>query len=410
MRLALELYGTVLGTLTGDGRTFDFIPTREGTDRFGANSPVLSVVIPLAPSQRRDHATRRRNWFSELLPEGDQYDHMLAQGGLRRDDTPAFLARYGRDVAGALQVWDLDDPMEPRTPSIKKVSPTEVRGLLEDPIGSPLANDPRSGKSALGGVQPKVVLVKTADGWAQALGGYPTTHILKPQLTGDRASVIYDEEYGSRIARRLGLADFGTSIELLDGLPALVIERYDRHDGRRLHQEDFSQALGASRNQKYQEIGGVVSFQRIADTLKTHAPEQDLLRLARMVVLAVGIGNLDLHTKNLGLLHPIDGDVTLAPAYDVVPQAHMANDGRTALAVNGKYRHAEITRDDLFAEFAAWGVRRSATTVQETLEELWAILRDEEPLEGAFPYLDVQLQAFVDNLRYGSPVGGRESS
>ena len=407
MRLAAELYGTILGTLTGEARTFDFTPIDAGIDRFGANSSVLSVVIPLAPAQRRDHAARRRNWFSELLPEGDQYDYMLAQGGLRRDDTPAFLARYGRDVAGALQVWDLDDPTEPQSPAIKTTTPAEVRALLEDPIGSPLANDPRSGKSSLGGVQPKVVLVKTAAGWAQALGGYPTTHILKPQLTGERASVIYDEEYGSRIARRLGLADFATSIEEFDGLPAIVIERYDRHDGRRLHQEDFSQALGASRNQKYQEVGGTVSFQRIADALKTHAPDPNLRRLARMVVLAVGIGNLDLHTKNLGLLHPADGDVTLAPAYDVVPQAHMTNDGRMALAVNGKYRHLEITRDDLFAEFTAWGLRRAATTVTETLDELQTILREEEPLEGAFPLLDVQPQAFVDNLRDGSPVGGR---
>jgi serine/threonine-protein kinase HipA len=335
---------------------------------------------------------------------------MLAQGDLRRDDTPSFLARYGRDVAGALQVWDLDDQSEPQSPAFRKATPAEVRALLEDPIGSPLANDPRSGKSSLGGVQPKVVLVKTEDGWAQALGGYPTTHILKPQLSGARASVIYDEEYGSRIARRLGLADFATSIEEFDSLPAIVIERYDRRDGQRLHQEDFSQALGASRNQKYQEVGGVVSFQRIAETLKAYAPEQDLRRLARMVVLAVGIGNLDLHAKNLGLIHPADGDVTLAPAYDVVPQTHLATDGRMALAVNGKYGHQEISRDDLVAEFAAWGLRRAATTVTETLDELHTILREEEPLEGAFPLLDDRLQAFVDNLRHANPVGGSDAT
>jgi serine/threonine-protein kinase HipA len=66
-----------------------------------------------------------------------------------------------------------------------------------------------------------------------------------------------------------------------------------------------------------------------------------------MVILAVGIGNLDMHTKNIGLLHPADGDLQLAPAYDVVPHAHLQNDGRLALAVNGHYHHAELTRDDL---------------------------------------------------------------
>ncbi|MBA3019538.1 HipA domain-containing protein [Propionicimonas sp.] len=405
MRLAIELYGTVIGTLTGEARAFDFTPTQDGLDTFGTNSTVLSVTIPLAPAQRRAHAGRRRNWFAELLPEGDQYDYLLAQGGLRRDDTPSFLARFGRDVAGALQVWDLDDPTEPKTPSIRNLSPAEIRTLLEDPIGSPLANDPQSGRSSLGGVQPKIVLVRTRDGWAQALGGYPSTHILKPQLPGKQATVIYDEEYGSRLARRLRLADFEASIEEFDSLPAIVIERYDRADGGRLHQEDFSQALGASRNQKYQEIGGIVSLQRIADTLKAHATDPDLRRLARMVTLAVGIGNLDLHTKNLGLLHPGDGDITLAPAYDVVPQAHASGDGRLALAINGKYRHADITRDDLQAEFTAWGLRRAATTVNETLEELLTAVSEETPIDGAFPLLQEQLLTFVDNLRNGNPVG-----
>src|SRR5690606_26277015 len=108
--------------------------------------------------------------------------------------------------------------------------------------------------------------------------------------------------YGSRIARSLGLASFETWVEEFDGRAALVIERYDRSDGARIHQEDFNQALGASGNQKYQEIGGVVSLRRVADSLQRDVPGSDLRRLAEMVLLAAAIGNLDLHTKNLGLL------------------------------------------------------------------------------------------------------------
>ena len=407
MRLAVEVYGTVVGELGGGARSFDFTPTSDGIGSFGTNSTVLSVTIPLSPTQRRDHAGRRRNWFAELLPEGAQYDYLLAQAGLRRDDTPTFLARYGRDVAGALQVWDLDDPTEPKTPSVRSLAQAEVRALLTDPIGSPLANDPQSGKSSLGGVQPKIVLVRTSDGWAQALGGYPTTHILKPRLDGDSSTVIYDEEYGSRIARRLGLASFETWIEEFDGLPALVIERYDRIGGERVHQEDFNQALGASRNEKYQEVGGIVCLKRVADTLRKHTPEADLHRLARMVVLAVGIGNLDLHAKNLGLLHPAEADVALAPAYDVVPQAHLPNAGRLALAVNNKYQHRNITGDDLYAEFSLWRLRHPQAAVEPTLDELYSVVRDESPLEGAAPQLQSTILNFIDNLRRGSPVGGR---
>lgn len=104
---------------------------------------------------------------------------MLQQGGLRAGDTPGFLARYGRDMAGALQLWDLDDPTEPAEPGVRPVTAAQIRGLLQDPMGSPLANAPDAGKSSLNGVQPKIVLAHTGNGWAQALGGHPTTHILK---------------------------------------------------------------------------------------------------------------------------------------------------------------------------------------------------------------------------------------
>lgn len=406
MRLAVELYGTIIGQLNGEPQTFDFDASAEGIATFGTNSPVLSVTVPLTPTKRRDHGGRRRNWFAELLPEGDQYDYLLAQGGLRRSDTVAFLARYGRDMAGALQVWDLEDPTEPQTPRLRAVNAGEVRALLEDPIGAPLGNDAQEGKSSLGGVQPKVVLTRTADGWAQALGGYPSSHILKPQLAGVKASVIYDEEYGSRLARRLGLANFTTWIETFDGLPAIVIERYDRIGGMRVHQEDFNQALGASGNQKYQEIGGVVSLRRIAEVLKSRAPETDLRRLAEMVAFAAGIGNLDLHAKNLGLLHSADGEVELAPAYDTVPQAHQPGGGRMALAINNRYMHRDLTGDDLVAEFASWGLRRGPALLTDTLERLEGAVQDEAPLDGAFPDLQDQLLGFISTA-LNSMTGAR---
>jgi serine/threonine-protein kinase HipA len=401
MPLAVELHGTIVGTLEGDARNFDFIPSAEGIDRFGANSSVLSVAVPLLPRQRRDHSGRRRNWFGELLPEGDQYGYMLQQGGLRAGDTPGFLARYGRDLAGALQLWDLDDPTEPAEPGVRPVTAAQIRGLLENPMGSPLANAPDAGKSSLNGVPPKIVLAHTGNGWAQALGGYPSTHILKPQLKDDKATVIFDEEYGSRLARRLGLASFETRVEEFDGLATLVIERYDRVGGRRVHQEDFSQALGASGNQKCQEMGGVVSLRRVAETLTRHASEADLVDLARMVILAVGIGNLYMHTKNIGLLHPADGPVRLAPAYDVVPQAHMKNDGNLAL-VNRKYRHADVTGDDLLAELTSWGLRRAAAVIGDTLDDLEEAVKDEAPLEGSFPARREQISGFINNLRGGT--------
>ena len=195
-----------------------------------------------AACSRWPFPSRRRNWFAELLPEGDQYDYMLRQAGLRRGDTLGFLARYGRDVAGALQIWDLDDPTEPKTPSLRPVDDAGVRQLLEDPVGAPLANE-----SLLAGVQPKVVLVRQDGGWARALGGHPTSHILKPQLER-RPSVIFDEEYGARISRALGLASHDTWIDDFDGLQTLVIERFDRSAAGRIGSLGRSEVSGVRRS------------------------------------------------------------------------------------------------------------------------------------------------------------------
>lgn len=408
MKLAVELYDTVIGHLEGpDSRRFDFVAARGATEAFGTNSRVLSVTIPLVRVLPRHRTSRRRNWFGELLPEGDQLDFMLAQSGIRRGDTPAFLARYGRDVAGALQIWDTEDPSEPRIPGLRPLDVRGVRDLLEHPMRDPLANAPGVGKSSLGGVQPKIVLARTGGEWNQVIGGYPSTHILKPQLE-KKPTVIFDEEYGSRLARGLGLATFDTRIEVFDGLPALVVERFDRVGGARVHQEDFNQALGASGNQKYQEIGGVVSLERVAQTLRSVAGAEDIHALARMVTLGVAIGNLDMHTKNLGLLHPPSGDVSLAPAYDMVPMSHhIDTDGKVALAINRRYRHSDLTVEDVLTELRVWGVRRPEPLVQDTLEELRALVQSEVPSDGSHPGLQEDIVRFVGNLLDGRAVGAR---
>lgn len=55
--------------------------------------------------------------------------------------------------------------------------------------------------------------------------------------------------------------------------------------------------------------------------------------------LAIAIGNLDLHAKNIS-----------------------ENDKRRALAVNGKYFHAGISIVDIVAEAISWGIKKIQKT------------------------------------------------
>lgn len=408
-RLGVELYGDLIGTLQGtDSATFGFEADPDAIDRYGVNSRILSAAIPLTPKPNRAKAEHRRNFFRELLPEGDQLAAMNAAARLVPGDVLGFLARYGRDIAGALQIWDLDDPSEPPTPELMPVTEERIRELLDEPLVYPLANRPAVGKTSLAGVQPKIVLARADDGWAQAIGGAPSTHIVKP-VVQQHPTLIYDEEYGARLARVLGLAAHDTWIAEFAGRPALVIERFDRDRavfGGRIHQEDFNQALGAGGNAKYQEFGGAVSLRRVSDVLAVVGAGGDRAVLARMIVLATALGNLDMHAKNLGLIHYPDGSISLAPAYDVVPHTHLAGvDGRMALAIGREYRHAALTREHLVSEVASWGLRSAAALVDETLAAVAEAVELEHPHPHADPRVHQSVRQFTVNLRSERPAG-----
>src|SRR5579859_3650687 len=241
--LVVELYGTRVGALTGTWRTFDFLPDPAAVTRFGIDSPILSVAIPLTAVPTRARKERRRNFFQELLPEGRMLTRLAQQARLAENDVIGLLRAYGRDVAGALQIWDPEVPGEPKQPAVEPLSGAGVAAMLEHVQDNPLGNKPTGGKTSLAGVQDKIVLARTQSGWNRAIDGWPSTHILKPE-SRDYPTSIYDEEFGARVARATGLTSFATWIEEFEGVPAVVIERYDRSpeapEGR-IHQEDFNQ-------------------------------------------------------------------------------------------------------------------------------------------------------------------------
>nr|WP_253182579.1 HipA domain-containing protein [Jiangella alba] len=403
----MELYGTRVGTLTGTWRTFDFVATRSAVEEFGIDSTILSVAIPLAAVRTRAHKARRQSFFRELLPEGQMLTLLAQQAGLTEQDVIGLLGTYGRDVAGALQIWDPDAPGEPKQPDLVPLTIAEVADMLTNVQRNPLGNRPTSGKTSLAGVQDKIVLVRSSDGWSRPIDGYPSTHILKPE-SRDFPTMIYDEEYGSRFAHAAGLSGFHTWIEDFDATPAIVIERYDRSldaPQGRIHQEDFNQVLGVSGNAKYQRHGGRVSLVRIAGVLSSVGDQGSLERLLRMTVVAVALGNLDLHAKNISLLHPPDGSMTLAPAYDLVPQAHQPNDQEMALAVDQEYRHRAITRSHLVAEGAAWGLSDAERVVDDALASVLDTVTAEVPHPRAHPSLRDDITRFTSNLVAGRAVG-----
>lgn len=406
MNLTVSLYGTPIGYLEGTNPTFDFTFDGDGLAAFDGNLRALSVAIPFAQRLPRHHAPRRRNWFSELLPEGDYRSYLASLAGISAQDTLGFLAHFGRDVAGAVEIWNSEETLDNPEPYAEPVDDTQIRSYLEDPLRWPLGNSPTTGKTSLAGIQPKVVLAHDGNSWCTVHNGFPSSHILKPMQAGSENPYLFDEEFGTRLARDVGVMNYDTEILEFDGLPVLVIERFDRAGSSRVHQEDFSQALGASGVEKYQELGGVVSLRRVANTVERHCEPGELAVLARQVVFAVAMGNLDLHTKNLGLLHARGEIPRMSPAYDLVPLAHRGTtDGRLALAVNGEYRWSAITQDALIAEFMKWGLSKPEVVTGQVLRDMRESLASQIPDDRAHPMMVPTITRAVDALLKDEPIG-----
>ena len=104
----------------------------------------------------------------------------------------------------------------------------------------------------------------------------------------------------------------------------LLVKRYDRleADGRwrRVHQEDFCQALGKPPAAKYEANQTGIRGPTIKDMIEATrrlAPATDIVKLLDMVIFNIIACNTDAHAKNYSLIIRASG-ATLAPIYDVM--------------------------------------------------------------------------------------------
>ncbi|HEY2717196.1 MAG TPA: HipA domain-containing protein [Solirubrobacterales bacterium] len=339
------------------------------------NSPLISCWLPLG--RRPGDALP---FCLGLLPEGQALATMAAQAGLAANDVFGLLGRYGRDVAGALVIGT--EAPEPRG---GEVEPYEGEGLaeaVEDLEEHPLGAHEDS-ELALAGLQDKLLLVRLPDGgWGRPLRGRPSTHILKREDTRF-PGLIEAEAECLAIARAVSLTTVEAETVELGGYSCLIVSRFDRvvaADGevRRIHQEDLCQALGidpsgARGRAKYEQGAAGPSLRQAAELLDGYGadPLAELDRLVAVTAYTVAIGNADAHGKNLALLHPDPGTISLAPLYDTVPTVlwpRLRSDA--AMAIGGQVALGDVGLEDIVREGVRWShpADRARRVATETLE------------------------------------------
>ncbi len=223
---------------------------------------------------------------------------------------------------------------------------SELAKLIDELPSRPLHADADGEyRLSLAGAQDKLPVVLGADGQiGLTKGRTPSTHILKTPIAGHDGTIA-NEALCPAIGRILGIETVRTSPRRVAGREFLLVERYDREHAedavRRLHQEDFCQALGISARRKYQNEGGpglVDCFALLREAVAV--PAREALKLLDTVVLSFLIGNNDAHGKNYSLLYlPDSPKATLAPAYDLLSTVvYPGLSRKLAMSIGGEYR------------------------------------------------------------------------
>jgi len=355
MALVVLMDGYVAGAVRQDHAGELSLTYDDGWRSSGVAQP-LSVSIPL---DKRPRGDRVRTYLRGLLPDDEQVLRRWSRSYHTSARNPfGLLGHVGEDCAGTVQFVSPDrvEAQLARDGGITWLSEAEIgdriRLLRRDPAAWHVAT---TGNFSLGGAQAKTALHydRTTERWGAPWGAVPTTHIVKPAISGlDHHDL--NEHLCLTAARHLGLEAAVSRVEAFDGERVIVIDRYDRlgrADGTigRLHQEDLCQALGIPPVIKYQSEGGP-SAEQVIGLLRAETPDPDLCgeNIRRFVdALAFNwiIAGTDAHAKNYSLL--LSGrQVRLAPLYDLasaLPYDDMYPPKlRMAMRVGGEYRIAAL--------------------------------------------------------------------
>lgn len=132
--------------------------------------------------------------------------------------------------------------------------------ISADPNKHKLFPDIANARLSIAGTQDKLPVYFRNDSFSlPGNPASPTTHIIKPASLYC-LDIQKNEAFCMDLAHQVGLSDPKSQLYHFEGHELLLVERYDRQRSgnavKKIHQEDFCQAMGLPFNRKYQETGG----------------------------------------------------------------------------------------------------------------------------------------------------------
>jgi serine/threonine-protein kinase HipA len=344
-KLEVWLFTDRIGTLSlVDGHlSFSYSPSW----LLRSDTMALSTSLPMQAEPFDDRKTRP--FFAGLLPEGQMRRLIAQQFQVSGQNDFALLGHIGGECAGAVTFLEPGQVLSTPTnnENVQWLSDDEVIAILDELPRRPMLAGKDGLRLSLAGAQDKLPVVFDGARIGLPLNGIPSSHILKPAIRAIEDSVI-NEGFCMKLAEAMQLKPAKAKIHQVLDRTFLMVERYDRQidaqgHRRRLHQEDFCQALGVVPEMKYQNEGGpdlAQCFELIRRATRPNAPQ--VLRLLDCVIFNALIGNHDAHAKNFSLLY--SGNTTvLAPSYDVLSTAvYPTLTQKMAMKIGSKYKFNEV--------------------------------------------------------------------
>ena len=289
-------------------------------------------------------------WATNLLPEGRALTAIGARLGTSVEDFVSILKEIGRDTAGALSIGRRGTTQNVHWRPIG--SATDLERIITELPAKPFLVGDEGVSMSLAGVQAKLgVAIDEHGRLCIPTAGSPSTHILKPDSTDHLFGCVQNEALCLTLARACGITTPDVTTGKAGARTYLLVTRYDRlkqsDRWRRLHQEDFCQALGKPPSAKYEANQTGIKGPTLSDIFvltRNAMTAADTLRLLDHVIFNICVCNTDAHAKNYSLLISGQG-FAMAPLYDVLCAA--AWDGITrnlAQKIAGKNRGEHLKR------------------------------------------------------------------
>lgn len=341
-KLSVRLNGKTVGILEQDEHgklSFQYLNDAK---------EALSFSLPLQIEAFENNICKA--YFGGLLPENEETRKIIAKRhSISAKNEFSMLKAIGHDCAGAVSFHSIDEPEE----SIdfielkgKPISDKELAQHIKDLPKKPLFSGVRDFRLSLAGVQDKAAVCLIDNKICMPVNDCPTTHILKP-IIPKFIETIENEYLCLKIAKAMGIEVPDVEIKKAQDTQYLLIKRYDRevkgNKIKRVHQEDFCQALAKDSLNKYQSEGGPNLVDCFELLKKVSKPAVDRNKLVERVIFNFLIGNTDAHSKNFSLLRFANGTVKLAPMYDVLcSPVYDKLTKKMAMKIGGYYEYDKI--------------------------------------------------------------------